>query len=120
MFGNDDTSNNPNPNTTYNEAGNYTITQTVENEFACESSMDIPIYIRSLPVPNFEFVYADTCHPVVVEFVNLSENAESYEWSFGDGTPTSTMTNPSHTYNVAGEYEVILQAWKDGNMYGYI
>src|SRR5204863_321056 len=33
----------------------------------------------------------------------------AYSWNFGDGTPTSTLQNPSHTYAAGGSYTVTLQ-----------
>lgn len=44
-----------------------------------------------------------------VTFENLSEDAVSYSWNFGDGY-TSTEENPSHTYDLEGEYTVTLTA----------
>ena len=32
----------------------------------------------------------------------------TYLWNFGDGTPTSTLPNPSHTYTAAGTYDATL------------
>jgi PKD repeat protein len=32
----------------------------------------------------------------------------SYSWNFGDGSPTSTAQNPSHTYTTAGTYTATL------------
>lgn len=48
------------------------------------------------------------CAPFDVNFINTSTDAEDYIWDFGDGTPGSTLFEPSHTYTVAGEYEVML------------
>ncbi len=44
----------------------------------------------------------------IVSFINLSENADSYTWDFGDGT-TSTEINPTKTYPT-GSYTVVLTA----------
>src|SRR5205823_6071782 len=32
----------------------------------------------------------------------------SFSWNFGDGSATSTLQNPSHTYNTAGTYTAAL------------
>ncbi len=45
-----------------------------------------------------------------VDFTNLSEGANSYWWSFGNGTYSSAV-NPQVVYAANGEYEVIL--WTD-------
>ena len=44
-----------------------------------------------------------------VFFLNLSEDADSYTWDFGDGT-TSEEAQPVHEYTVAGLYDVTLTA----------
>ena len=33
-----------------------------------------------------------------------------FQWDFGDGTPTSSLQNVTHSYTSAGEYEVKLTA----------
>lgn len=45
--------------------------------------------------------------------VNLSMNATSYEWDFGDGN-VSTLANPSHTYSTTGNYTITLIANGNG------
>jgi gliding motility-associated-like protein len=50
------------------------------------------------------------CVPFTVNFQNNSSSATNYVWNFGDGSPTSTATNPSHTYTTAGVYTVSLVA----------
>ncbi len=44
-----------------------------------------------------------------VYFVNCSQNALSFSWSFGDGF-TSNQKNPTHTYTEAGTYQVTMTA----------
>ncbi|MGE0637779.1 MAG: M4 family metallopeptidase [Bacteroidia bacterium] len=53
--------------------------------------------------------------PFTVNFTNLSTNAGTFTWNFGDGN-TSTSTNPSHTYTSFGNYTVTLTA--DGGSCG--
>jgi PKD repeat protein len=49
---------------------------------------------------------------VTKNFVNESENAETYEWDFGDGN-TSDSENATHTYEEAGTFDVCLTAIND-------
>ena len=48
-----------------------------------------------------------------------STNADSYNWSFGDGT-TDTIENPSHTYSAIGEYPISLTINDNLNTTGII
>jgi gliding motility-associated-like protein len=52
------------------------------------------------------------CVPLKVDFTDTIQNAESYEWDFGDGSPRVTTTDPttSHIFNNVGFYRVMLIA----------
>lgn len=45
-----------------------------------------------------------------ISFTNSSEEAESFEWEFGDGV-TSTSENPTHSYSTSGTYTVTLTSY---------
>jgi PKD repeat protein len=60
------------------------------------------------PFANFQYEVSQD-NPLEVSFTNMSENAESYNWDFGDGE-SSTEENPTHTYAEAGTYDVVLTA----------
>jgi PKD repeat protein len=49
-----------------------------------------------------------------VVFENLSTNASSYKWDFGDGQ-TSTEISPTKTYDERGTYTVKLVAYTEDN-----
>ena len=54
----------------------------------------------------------NTNEPVVgqeVIFTNQSQNAQEFEWDFGDGF-ISNEKNPGHTFNSTGTFEVTLTA----------
>jgi len=64
----------------------------------------------SIPNPIASFTESgEPVSPATIIFQNTSENADFYVWRFGDGE-TTTLTNPSHTYNTHGTYLVILIA----------
>lgn len=55
----------------------------------------------------------EVCLNAPINFTNLSTSNDGnqtlyYSWNFGDGSPASTVINPSHTYNTVGDYEVTL------------
>jgi PGF-CTERM protein len=45
--------------------------------------------------------------PLEVTFIAEADNADSWQWDFGDGN-TSTQQNPTHTYEEPGTYTVVL------------
>ena len=52
------------------------------------------------------------CVPLKVDFIDSVQNAVTYEWTFGDGSPMVITTTPttSHTFNAIGSYRVMLVA----------
>jgi gliding motility-associated-like protein len=50
------------------------------------------------------------CVNGTIAFKNNSTNATGYSWDFGDGSPLSTLTSPSHTYTAPGNYTVTFIA----------
>lgn len=54
------------------------------------------------------FVHSINEKTGMVTFLNLSENADDFNWDFGDGT-SSTLLNPEKTY-ATGTYTVVLTA----------
>jgi PKD repeat protein len=81
---------------------------TLPDKYGCigTDTIHIKVIMPPTPIANFE---PDTagCSPLLVQFRNLSENVESYLWDFGDQTFSSEQ-NPSHTYNIPGNYIVKL------------
>lgn len=63
------------------------------------------------PVADFEFSPPGSPAPVKVQFTNKSQNAERYEWDFGDGQ-TSAEESPAHTYQTFGQVLVRLKAYQ--------
>lgn len=72
--------------------------------------------ITAVPVAAFDaspVIPGTGAVPLTVSFTNLSTNADSYLWDFGDGT-TSTLKNPQHLYTTKGSFTVKLTATNKG------
>lgn len=65
----------------------------------------------SRPMAKYTFDQEQETAPTTFRFENSSENAETYEWNFGDGS-TSTEVNPEYQYLLSGKYDVELVAYK--------
>ena len=61
-----------------------------------------------LPKASFSAAGYEVPAPCTVSFFSNSENATSYNWTFGDGT-TSTQASPTHLYTAIGSYYVKLK-----------
>ncbi|MDX1627210.1 MAG: PKD domain-containing protein, partial [Fulvivirga sp.] len=77
------------------EPGIYSVEVVDAN--GCEGTDQITIEQSPLPSADFAMTFEILDFSAIVRFDNLSENATSYLWEFGDGT-TSSMENPSHEY----------------------
>ena len=70
------------------------------------SALGLPPFIQSFLVANIQ--YENDCLGETTAFsVSTSETVVDILWDFGDGQ-TSTLVNPSNTYNAAGNYTVQL------------
>lgn len=71
------------------------------------TSIEKEISVIGVPVPDFTFQRVGDTNEI--SFQNLSTEAESYIWSFGDRF-SSAFENPSHTYEQDIPYTVTLNA----------
>lgn len=67
------------------------------------------------PTPYFSADNEYSCNGTISFTDNSLNNATSWSWDFGDGTPTSSVANPQHTYSISGVYDVKLEV---GNTFG--
>ncbi|MFT4780081.1 MAG: PKD repeat protein, partial [Flavobacteriales bacterium] len=94
----------------------FQVTLTVTSENGCQDEQSLQIPVFELPEPDFSFDPAIGLPPLDVTFVNLTPNAETYLWNFGDAQ-SSSQFDPVHTYLEEGTLSISLQAT---NVYGCI
>ena len=100
-FGDGGTSNIQNPTYTYNTAGDFTITLSIENSDGCTNVTDTIIEFGYKLDPIISIDNDTTCAKDVVKFDDLTvplDIADEWYWSFGEGEGTSTQQNATHTY----------------------
>lgn len=106
---------NGNPFTkTYSNFNNYTIRLITVSTNGCKDTTTRNIAVHALPVAAFTLP-ASVCMPngaaLFTNQTTIGDNATlNYSWNFGDGSPLSTQTNPSHVYSTISSYNVILIA----------
>ncbi|MCB0760192.1 MAG: PKD domain-containing protein [Flavobacteriales bacterium] len=92
--------------------GTYPISLTATNSYGCSDSAQDEIVIHPLPEILFEVDAPAGCIDHAVNFVNFTDGATSYAWTFGDGD-YSFADDPFHLYTEAGIYDVTLVATTD-------
>ena len=95
----------------YATAGEYWIKLTVSGQHCSERDSAKVIIKQAPPAIDFTYVERTTCLPLVLDFTDTSQYADTatFLWNFGDGT-LSTELHPSHQYEESGVYTISLQA----------
>ncbi|CAN5326415.1 hypothetical protein BH09BAC5_BH09BAC5_00790 [soil metagenome] len=111
-FGDGNTSTAQSPANCYPVAGQYNITLTVKSADGCTSTITIPNYIDVFANPVAVFSanpQPTTIFNAQIFFTDASSNANTWAWSFGDvNNSSSTLQNPSFTYDAPVCYQVLL------------
>ncbi|MFM7726894.1 MAG: PKD domain-containing protein [Flavobacteriales bacterium] len=111
-FGDGNQSTAQNPVYTYYQPGIYTVALNVVGPDGSSNTLtqEQIIYVYANATASFAVTPTNVNVPgEPVYCLNLSANASSYYWDFGDGE-TSTEENPLHYYQERGEYDITLIA----------
>jgi gliding motility-associated-like protein len=105
-----DTSNLQSPNYTYTSAGTFNVTLTCTSNNGCTTTATFPITVEALP--NANFTSNTACQGTLTSLTDISSTSSgtitNWVWDFGDGSPTSALQNPTHTYGNDSTYSVSL------------
>ena len=71
----------------------------VSNKYCEDKDTVLVVVDTELPMAGFEVNYEITCNGLHTYFVNVSQQALSYFWDFGDNS-TSIDENPQHIYSL--------------------
>jgi PGF-pre-PGF domain-containing protein len=108
-FGLTDTSKEKNQTFSFTSPGTYRVVLEVSNSRGWDATAkEIIVHGQETVIPKAAFD-ADTSNGLNVQFSDLSQNGNGFNWDFGDGT-NSAEFSPAHTYSTAGNYTVHLTA----------
>ena len=104
-FGDGYTSTTTNPNHVYQDTGSFIVTLITYDTLGCSSSYSFPTAVRIYQIPVAAATASNYtgCSNFTTSFINQSQFASQYVWSFGDGA-MSIATDTSHTYNTVGNF----------------
>ncbi|MCC7298222.1 MAG: M4 family metallopeptidase [Bacteroidia bacterium] len=95
----------------FTKSGIYTAKAQITTSFGCKAKFDVPTTadVVSYPIAAFTpLPDISTIENPSFDFTDGSTNAETYSWSFGDGTFSSSAGNQNHIYSDTGRYFVNL------------
>ena len=109
-FGDGETADVQNPTHTYDisEESEFDVVLTVSRG-ECEDTAETSI---AFDICSAEFTYeileqdAESC---LIQFSSAMEDADEYEWDFGDGSDGSDAANPQHTFDITESTEFIVR-----------
>jgi len=90
----------------------YTVTLVANNTYGCKADT-VVLNFTSRTKPKAAFAVNDSigCSGNLnVVTTNNTVRASAYSWDWGDGTPGSSFTNPTHLFNTQGQYLISLVA----------
>jgi len=105
---------NPNVSHTFPNYANFSVKLTITTNDGCTDS--ITKIVSVIPNPLANFTHQSSCLGSPVSFTDQSQsggggNIIDWFWNFGDpssgASNFSTIPNPTHTFNIAGTYQVI-------------
>jgi gliding motility-associated-like protein len=111
-FGDNGTSALHNPAHLYKTAGSFPVKFSLVSDIGCLSDTATQtVVITEPPVAKFG-LGSPACMGNALQFQDSSSSTTSpiakWTWDFGDGTPASNLSSPTHTYPQTGSYQVTL------------
>ncbi len=107
-FGDNTNSTVQHPVKLYDQPGVYDITLVVTSAAGCTDTLFMADYVTVLgPATSFSVSAQSACIGSPVQFTDLSNGSVEWEWNFGEGN-TSTIQNPTFTYQDTGSFVVTL------------
>lgn len=88
-------------------AGVYPVKLLVTTSSGCKDSIVKNVEVFPLPLTSFTPDPVFGSPPLTVNFINNSDPG-SYSWNFGDGSPISTTSTPTHIFTDTGSYTISL------------
>ncbi|HDR68201.1 MAG TPA: PKD domain-containing protein, partial [Bacteroidaceae bacterium] len=97
-------------NSDFNHRRSYEITLIAENYAVCTDEIKRTVTVEPDIIAGFSASQVQGCHPLEVNFTNLSYGAAYYHWDFGNGT-TSQLVNPTQTFTNMGSTDSTYRVW---------
>ncbi len=106
-------------NISFSDILEYDVTMTAVNYAGCTDQSVLPVSVYPSIKAEFSASVNLGCHPLTVDFSNMSQGEHYYHWDFGNGK-TSAQAGPTHTFTNTGTtdsiYTVTLVTTAENNV----
>jgi len=93
-------------NSTYADPQDFNVSLTATSDFGCSDEIVKTVTVYPAVESEFDVSTQSGCHPLTVDFTNLSLGGSTYVWDFGDGS-TSNDSIPAHTFTNTGTIDSV-------------
>jgi len=105
-FGDGNYSVNTSPNYAYTGSGDYNVSLIVISEEGCIDTVEHTAQVYPVPIADFSYLAEVYEIEEIISFTDLSIDAGTYSWNFGDSLGSSTVQNPDYIYLTPGIFPV--------------
>ncbi|MFM9052025.1 MAG: PKD domain-containing protein [Bacteroidota bacterium] len=76
----------------------------------CTDDTLLAVTVSPAPIAGFSSGPSSICTGSAITFTNTTTGSPFFSWNFGDGSPLSSVLNPTHVYTSPGNFTVTLIA----------
>jgi len=115
-FGNGNSSSIQNPVHTYGLPATYNVSLTITDANGCQASKTRTVKISQPPLAHFSYTLSNCSQASFTDLTTCPDTTvTAWLWNFGDPASgpnnISTIQNPQHIYNQAGNFTITLKTW---------
>ena len=118
LYGNSNTSSGTNGSQSYASNGTYNVSLITTTNNSCKDTLTKKVIVFASPIAKYTYNDSDQCikgnNFVFTNTSSIATGSNSYTWSFGDNT-TSSSTSPSKKYGGVNSFSVKLKAISNNN-----
>jgi len=93
-------------NNDYMNSQDYQVSLIAENSYGCSHEVVKTVTVYPDIIAGFDVTVDEGCHPLQVDFSNLTLGGGTYVWDFGDGS-TSNLMDPGHLFTNTGDVDSV-------------
>jgi hypothetical protein len=107
-FGDNSFSSLQQPSHIFERDKSYQVKLIIESNLGCKDSIIQNVSLKPSPIANFSYNELQAVVNKEINFVDLSKDAQAWNWNFGDNFDTIKIQNPLYTYRTVNSFDISL------------